>query len=77
MAVSSFSEGQSYDVRQLSLLEISSNGFSSIDDVTVVFTAGWMLVHKEGEEDFVVPRERLAEARGVRPSTAEAWVFGV
>ncbi len=74
MAIATFQEGQSYYVHELYILDTSGDTWS-MQDVTVVFTAGWALVHKEGDDDVIVPRERVRLAKGVQPSTSEPWAF--
>lgn len=60
-----FDEGHSYFVHQLHILDLDGTT-KLVEDVAVVFTPGWVYVQESSSEGYVLPRERVLLAEGVR-----------
>lgn len=65
MTTAKFDEGNSYFVQRLHILDLDGNA-KLVQDVAVVFTPGWMFVQESSSEGYVLPRERVLLAEGVR-----------
>ncbi len=65
MTTAKFDEGNSYFVQRLHILDLDGNA-KLVQDVAVVFTPGWMYVQESSSGGYVVPRERVLLAEGVR-----------
>lgn len=65
MTTAKFDEGDSYFVQRLHILDLEGNA-KLVQDVAVVFTPGWMYVQESSSEGYVLPRERVLLATGVK-----------
>ncbi len=65
MTTAKFDEGNSHFVQRLHILDLDGNA-KLVQDVAVVFTPGWMYVQESSSEGYVLPRERVLLAEGVR-----------
>lgn len=65
MATLKFDEGNSYFVHRLHILDVEGNP-ELVQDAAVVFTPGWVFVQQSDRDGYVLPRDRVLLAEGIK-----------